>query len=151
MQETGTAGAQFAELDRVNTNTDRPFTDIVKSLGDDLSRLFRGELALLKSEMRENVAKLGAGAGMFGGAGISALFALEFLLLALMFGLIAAGLPAWASALLVAVVLGAAAALLAVRGKKNVAAVSVMPVETIEQVKADGAAIKDSAHRLTRT
>lgn len=129
--------------------TDRPLTEIVKSLGDDLGRLFRGELALLKSEMRENVAKLGAGAGMFGGAGIAGLFAAEFLLIALLFGLIAAGLPAWASALLVAVLLGAVAAFLAFRGKKSVAGASVVPTETIEQVKADAAAIKDNAQRLT--
>lgn len=121
--------------------TDRPLGEIVKSIGDDLGRLLSGELALLKSEMRENVSRLGAGAGMFGGAGIAALFALEFLLIALLFGLIAAGLPPWASALIVAVLLGAVAAFLGLRGKKNVAGASVMPKETIEQVKADAAAL----------
>jgi len=130
--------------------TDRSLSDIVKSLGDDLGRLLRGELALLKSEMRDNVAKIGTGAGFFGTAGIVALFALEFILLALVFDLVAVGLPAWAAALIVGVVLAAVAGVLAMRGKRNVASASVVPRETIDQIKTDAAAIKDDVQRLGR-
>lgn len=127
---------------------DRPLSEIVKDLGNDLTRLVRGEIALLKSELQHNLTKIGAGAGLLGGAGVIGLFALEFLLLAVMFGLAAAGVSLWLSALILAVLLGAVAAVLAFSGKKNVQNASVAPTETIEQVRTDAAVIKDDVERL---
>lgn len=129
-------------------DTDQPLSTTLKNIGDDLGRLLHGEIALLKTEMRQNASKLGAGAGLFGGAGLVGLFALECLLLALIFGLVAAGLQAWAAALIVGVVLGVVAAVLALTGKKTVANASIAPTETIEQVKTDVAAIKSDVDRL---
>lgn len=129
-------------------DTDRPLPEILKSLFEDLGRLVRGEIALLKTELHENVTKMGTGAGLLGGAGLVGLFALEFVFLAVMFGLIALGLQAWVAALAVAVMLGVTAAVLALRGKKAVAAASLAPEETIEQVKTDAALIKNDVERL---
>lgn len=127
---------------------DRPLSEVLKSVGDDLGRLVRGEIALLKAEMQKNAAKLGAGAGLFGGAGLVGIFALECLLLALIFGLVALGLPAWAAALIVGVVLAVIAGVLAMTGKKTVADASVVPTETIEQIKTDAAMLKSDVDRL---
>jgi membrane protein len=144
------AGSHFARTSAMSTHDDseRSISEVVKSIADDLGRLVRGELTLLKTEMRENASKLGAGAGLFGGAGLIGIFALQCLLLALIFGLIAAGLRAWAAALIVGLLLAAVAAVLALRGKKTVANASVAPTETIEQVKTDVAAIKNDVDRL---
>lgn len=127
---------------------DRPLSEVLKSVGDDLGRLVRGEIALLKTEMRQNATKIGAGAGLFGGAGVMGLFALEFLLLALVFGIVAMGLQAWAAALIVGVLLAIVAGVLALTGKKTVANASVVPTETIEQVKTDAAALRSDVDRL---
>lgn len=127
---------------------DRPLSEVLRSVGDDLGRLIRGEITLLKTEMRENAAKLGAGAGLFGGAGLVGLFALECLLLAVIFGLVALGLPAWASALIVGVVLAIIAGVLALTGKKTVANASLAPNETIAQIKTDAAMLKSDVDRL---
>lgn len=131
-------------------HTDRPLSEVLKSLGDDLGRLVRGELALLKSELQQNVARVGTGAGLLGGAGVVGLFALEFILLAIAFGLVAMGLPAWLSALILGVALGVVAAVLAMQGKNKVAGASVAPTETIEQVKTDAAVIRHDVERLGR-
>lgn len=129
-------------------DSDRSLADVLTNIGDDLGRLVRGEIALLKAEVRENATKVGTGVGMFGGAGLAALFAVEFLLLALLFGLTAAGLQTWLAALIVGVALAAVAGFLALRGKKNVSSASVMPVETMQQIKNDAAALKADVQRV---
>jgi uncharacterized membrane protein YqjE len=127
---------------------DRPLSEILKDLVNDLGRLVRGEIALLKVELQENITRLGTGAGLFGGAGVMGLFAFEFLLLALMFGLVAMGLQFWLAALIVGLLLAVIAAVLAMSGKKKVANASLAPAETIAQVKTDAAVIKQDVERL---
>lgn len=134
----------------MNIATDRSFADIVKDLTADLSRLVRGEIALAKTELQQNIARIGSGAGLFGGAGVVGLFAVEFILLAILFGLVALGLPAWAASLIVGVVLGIVAAVLAMSGKKAVAGASVAPAHAIEHMKADADAIKSEIDRVRR-
>ena len=129
-------------------DSDRSLADVLTNIGDDLGRLVRGEIALLKAEVRENATKVGTGVGMFGGAGLAGFFALEFLLLALLFGLTAAGLQTWLAALVVGVALAAVAGFLALRGKKSVSSASVMPVETMQQIKNDAAALKADVQRV---
>ncbi len=129
-------------------HSNRSLPEIVKDLSADLGQLIHSEIALAKSEIQENVARLGTGAGLLGGAGVAGLFALEFVLLAIMFGLVAAGLNTWLAALVVAVALGVIAALMAMRGKSKVANASVVPSATIENVKRDVAAIKNDVTDL---
>ncbi len=129
-------------------HSNRSLPEIVKDLSADLGQLIHSEIALAKSEIQENVARLGTGAGLLGGAGVVGLFAVEFVLLAIMFGLVAAGLGAWLAAFLVAVALGVIAALMAMRGKSKVANASVVPSATIENVKRDVAAIKNDVTDL---
>src|SRR5215212_9560789 len=121
---------------------DRSLGDIVKQLTSDLTQLVRSEVALAKTELQENIGRLGTGAGLFGGAGVIGLFAVEFILLALMLGLVALGVGAWVAALIVGVVLSIIAAVLAMRGKKTVAGVTVAPTHAIDHMKSDAGAIK---------
>jgi uncharacterized membrane protein YqjE len=124
--------------------------EIVRELSSDLSNLVRSEVTLAKAELQENISRLGTGAGLLGGAGIAGLFAAEFVLLAIMFGLVRAGVPAWLSALIVAVALGIVAGVLAMRGKKNVSGASLAPARTIEHVRTDLRVIKDDVDQLRR-
>lgn len=127
---------------------DRSLTTIVKDLSADLGRLVRSEIELAKTELQQNITRLGTGAGLLGGAGVAGLFALEFLLLALMFGIAAAGLPFWLAALIVGVAMAIAGGLLALGGKKNVTGATVVPTQTIENVKTDIKAVKDDIKRM---
>ncbi len=128
---------------------DRSLPAIVKDLSADLGRLMQSEIALAKTELQQNISRIGKGAGLFGGAGVVGIFAVEFLLLAAMFG-IAVALPFWAAALIVGVVLAIAAGVLAMTGKKDLAGVSVVPKQTIENVKTDIKAVKDDVQAMRR-
>src|SRR5690348_14750681 len=86
--------------------------DLVGQVTGDLSRLMRAELALAKAEAKEEAAHAGRGAGMLAGAGVGAHLLLIFLSLAVMFGL-GAWMPLGWAALIVAVIWGIVAAVLA--------------------------------------
>jgi hypothetical protein len=126
----------------VNASADGSISDGIKTLAADLTRLVRDEIALAKIEMQGSIVRIGTGAGLFGGAGFVGIFAAEFLLLALMFGLMALGLRAWLSALIVSILLFVIGGVLAASGKKALSNTSIVPKQTIEHAKADIAAIK---------
>lgn len=127
--------------------SDRSLGTIIKDLTADLSMLFRSEIALLKLEIKDTVAKLGGGVGMFAAAVFLALFGLAFLFVTIVLGLVALGVPAWLSTLIVTLVLFAAAAILVVMGKKKFAAVEFVPTASIENIKTDIETIKDDIAR----
>ncbi|HXH91563.1 MAG TPA: phage holin family protein [Thermoanaerobaculia bacterium] len=124
------------------TDTDRSLGTIIKELTEDITTLFRGEIALLKLEVKDTVAKLGGGIGLFAGAVFVALFGLAFLFVTIMLVLVRLGVPAWLSALIVTVVLFATATVLGLMGKKKFAAVEFVPSKSIESIKADVESIK---------
>jgi hypothetical protein len=126
----------------------RSLGTIFKDLSADLSTLFRSEIALLKLEIKDTVAKLGGGTAMFAGAVFLALFGLAFLFVTITLGLVALGVPAWLSTLIVTIVLFAAAAVLAMMGKKKFAAVEFVPNESIQQIKNDVESIKSDIARI---
>jgi uncharacterized membrane protein YqjE len=121
---------------------------IIKELTEDFSTLFRSEVALLKVEVKDTVAKLGGGIGMFAAAIFLALLGLAFAFVTIVLGLVALGVPAWLSTLIVMLVLFAAAAVLVILGKKKFAAVQFVPEATIETVKADIESIKADVARV---
>lgn len=127
---------------------DRSLGNIIKDLTADFSTLFRSEIALLKLEIKDTVAKLGGGAAMFAGAAALAIFGLGFLFVTITLGLVALGVPAWVSSLIVTVALFALAAVLALLGKKKFAAVQFVPNTSIEQIKTDIETIKADVARV---
>jgi uncharacterized membrane protein YqjE len=126
----------------------RSLGQIVKELTADISTLFRSEIALLKLEIKDTVAKLGGGAAMFAGAAFVAIFGLAFLFVTITLGLVALGVPAWVSSLIVTVVLFVVAGVLAMMGKKKFAQVNFVPSESVQQIKADVEAIKADFQRV---
>jgi uncharacterized membrane protein YqjE len=116
---------------------DQPMGELFKQLSDDLSTLVRQELKLAQVEMTEKGKKAGVGVGMFGGAGVVGLLALGTLTACLIAAL-ATGMEVWIAALIVTVLYGAAAGVLALQGKSRVSeATPPVPEQTIKTVKED--------------
>jgi hypothetical protein len=116
---------------------EQPMGDLFKRLSADLSNLVRQELQLARAEMTEKSKKAGIGAGMFGGAGVAGLLALGAFTTCLIAAL-ATGMEVWLAALIVTVVYGAVAGVLALNGKNRLAeSAPPVPEETVETVKED--------------
>jgi uncharacterized membrane protein YqjE len=99
--------------------------------------LVRQELELAKVELTEKGKQAGIGAGMFGGAGVLALYGVGALVATAILAL-ATAVDGWLAALIVAVVLLAGAGVLALLGKARAKrAVPVMPEQTVETIKED--------------
>jgi uncharacterized membrane protein len=128
--------------------SERSLGTIIKDLTADFSLLFRSEIALLKLEIKDTIAKLGGGIGMFAAAIFLALFGLAFLFVTIVLGLVALGVPAWLSTLIVTLVLFGSAAILVVMGRKKFAAVEFVPTASIENIKNDIESIKDDIARV---
>ncbi|WP_082565865.1 phage holin family protein [Arthrobacter sp. Soil782] len=118
---------------------------LLSEVTSDLSTLMRQELELAKAELRESGTRAGKGAGMFGGAAVAGHFVLLFLSLALMWGL-AEWIESlgWAS-VIVAVIWGIIAAVLALKGKKEMKSIKGMP-QTAETAKEIPPTLKPGEH-----
>lgn len=116
---------------------DRPTADLLRDLSRQTTDLVRQEIELAKAEIGEKGKQAGIGAGMFGGAGVLGAGAFAALTTAIVAGLDQA-MALWLAALIVAVVYGAAAALLALRGKQQVQEVGApVPEQATESMKED--------------
>ncbi|MFG1928390.1 phage holin family protein [Cryptosporangium sp. NPDC048952] len=121
--------------------------ELVTRMADQVTTLVRDELKLAQLELTQKGKKAGVGAGMFGGAGVVALYGVGALVTAAIAAL-ALVLPVWASALIVAVVLFAVAGVLALTGKKEFQqATPPVPAEAVDGVKRDIDTVKERAHR----
>lgn len=145
MSTTSTTGSPTApESGATTTGTttaaasgdDRSLGQIVSDVSSDLSTLFRQELELAKTELKEEVGKAGKGAGMLGGAGLAGYFVLFFLSFALML-LLDRWMAAALAALIVAVLWGIAAAVLASIGRKKLKEANPQLPKTQQTLKED--------------
>ena len=116
---------------------DRPIGELLKELSQETTTLVRQELDLAKAEMAQKGKQAAVGAGMFGGAGVTALLGLAALTAAAIAALDAA-MPLWLAALIVGLVWLVVAGVLALQGKRKVqAATPPVPQQTQESVKED--------------
>ncbi|MDP9192988.1 MAG: phage holin family protein [Acidobacteriota bacterium] len=130
------------------TERERSLGTIFKELTSDLSNLFRSEIALLKLELQESASKLGGGAALLAAALFLSLIGLAFLFVTITLGLVAMGVPAWLSSLIVTLVLFAAAAVLAMMGKKKLESVNFVPTDSIDHIRGDLDALKADVARV---
>ncbi|MFE7890278.1 phage holin family protein [Streptomyces sp. NPDC057412] len=138
---------QARPLSDHQTTRSEPVGELVQKASQQLTELVRAELRLAQAEMKEKGKRYGKGGGLFGGAGLVGFLMLQALV-ATVIAALAVPLPVWAAALIVTAVLGVIAAVMALTGKKQVSrAAPPKPEQTIENVKADVAEIKESAHR----
>jgi len=115
---------------------------LVSSLSSQIPELIRSELRLAQAEVAEKGKRAGIGIGMFSVAGLMAFFGFAVLLATFVL-LLDLVLPAWAAALIVAVVLFAIAGVAALVGKNKVAEVgSPAPERAMSGIKKDVATVK---------
>jgi uncharacterized membrane protein YqjE len=112
--------------------------ELVRDLANETNTLVRQEIELAKAELSEKVRTAGKGAGMFGAAGVVALLSLGSLT-AFLIALLATAIDhVWLSALIIALIYGAIAGVLAMRGRDEVKeAAPAVPEQTMESVKED--------------
>ncbi|WP_461170316.1 phage holin family protein [Arthrobacter sp. Z1-15] len=109
--------------------------DLLGQVTQDMSTLMRQEVELAKVELKQSATRASKGAGMFAGAAVAGYFVLLFLSIALwqaLGHLIGLG---W-SGLVVAVIWGIIAAVLAMRGRTEMRKIKGMPQtsETLQEI-----------------
>src|SRR5215210_2468070 len=97
---------------------DRPVGELVKELAGQTSTLVRQEIQLAQAELSSKGKLAGRGAGLLAGAAVTGLLALIGLTAVLTAALDTA-MPLWLAALIVTLMWTAIAAVLAVRGRKE--------------------------------
>jgi hypothetical protein len=107
---------------------------LVGDLTRDLSTLMRQELALARAELKQEASKSAKGAGALGGAGFAGSMAVLFLSIALWWALSHVVGHSW-SALIVAVIWGIVAAVLASVGRRKFREINPAPERTIDTLK----------------
>jgi uncharacterized membrane protein YqjE len=112
--------------------------ELLQRLARETSVLVRQELDLVKAEMTEKGRRAGRGAGMFGAAGVVGLLALGALT-ACLIALLATALDhVWLAALVITVVYGTVAGVLALMGRSEIReSTPPLPEQTIDTVKED--------------
>jgi Putative Actinobacterial Holin-X, holin superfamily III len=115
----------------------QPRGELVKQLAEETSTLVRQELELAKAEITQKGKKAGIGLGELGGAGIVALYALGALT-ACFIAALALAMPVWLAALIVTIVYGAIAGVLALVGRRQLQQSNPTSLERTEKtVKED--------------
>jgi hypothetical protein len=126
---------------------EQPVGELVQQLSQQTATLVRQEMRLATAELQQKGKKVGVGAGMFGGAGVVALYGVGALIAAAILG-IGTFLEPWIAAVIVGVVLLAVAGILALTGKKQVDdATPLMPEQATESAKRDVDEVKKARAR----
>jgi uncharacterized membrane protein YqjE len=121
--------------------------ELVKNLSEQVTVLVRDELKLAQLEMTRKGKQAGLGAGLLGGSGLVALYAVGCLLACAILAISRVVEP-WLAALIVGAALSVISAIAALLGKARLQkATPPVPAQAVESVKADVNEIKESAHR----
>jgi uncharacterized membrane protein YqjE len=114
---------------------ERSLGDLFGELSTDFTGLINAHLELVKVELREEAKNAGRAAGMFGGAAVTAFFAVLLLSFAAAWGL-AEVIPTGFAFLIVGLVYAVVAAVLALVGRNRAAEIG-KPDDTIAELKED--------------
>jgi Putative Actinobacterial Holin-X, holin superfamily III len=124
---------------------DRPLGELVQDLSRQTSTLIRQEMRLAQAELAEKGKHAGKGAGMFGGAGLVALYGVGALIAAAILGL-ATVIEPWIAAAAIGAGLLIIAGILALTGKKELdEATPPKPEQSLESVHQDVETVKARA------
>lgn len=143
-QPGGTGGAHARPTQTAGRHEDVGEVSLGQLVGDvtrDLSTLMRQELALARAELKQEASKSAKGAGALGGAGFAGSMAVLFLSIALWWALSHVVGHSW-SALIVAVIWGIVAAVLAAVGRRKFREVNPTPERTVDTLKTIPDALK---------
>jgi putative superfamily III holin-X len=116
---------------------DQGMGELLKQLSQETTNLVRQELELAKAEMSVKAKEGGKGAGLLGGGAVGALLFLGALT-ATVIGLLDTAMKFWLAALIVTILWGAVAAVLALQGRNKLQeATPPVPEQTQQSVKED--------------
>ena len=121
----------------------RGIGDLLGDLGRQVSTLVRKEIDLARVEVTSSVGRMSRGAAMAGAGGALLYAGLLVLLLAVVFGLIEAGMDAWLAALIVAVVAMAVGGVITSMGVKQMQSTELAPKQTAETVRENVEFVKE--------
>jgi len=119
----------------VTNKDERSLGELFSELSRETAALVRQEVALAKSELSEKVSRLGRSAGLIGIGGVLGHAGVLTLVAAIVIILANVGLPLWASALVVAVLLLVVSYVLTQQGLTGIKREPLKPAETIDTLK----------------
>jgi uncharacterized membrane protein YqjE len=132
---------------RTEELSERSVGELVQELSQQTATLVRQEMRLAQVELQEKGKRAGTGAGMFGGAGLVALYGVGAVVAAVIM-LVATAIEPWISALIVGAALLATAGILALLGRRQVEqATPPKPERAIESVQHDVEHVKERVRR----
>jgi uncharacterized membrane protein YqjE len=113
---------------------ERSFSDVIRDIVGNVQEIVRSEVRLAKTEILEEAAKVKSSTVLLGVGAITAIFAILFLLLAIVYGL-ALVVPSWAAAVIVGVALAVVASVLLASGVTRFKQIHPTPARTVESIK----------------
>lgn len=127
------------------TRQDPNTKELVQAFSEQTATLIRKELALAQVELKEKGKHAGLGGGMFGGAGLLALYGLGVLFAGIVM-LLGTAMAPWLGALIVAAGLFAVAGVLALTGKQEFERASPpKPEQAVQSTGEDVRHVRDHA------
>ena len=118
------------------TPDSRKISEVLQDVVGDVQEIIRSEVQLARVEIREEASKAASASTTLIAGALLGLYGLGFLLLAFVYGL-GVFVPAWASALIVSVLILAVSATLVTKGRSRMREVHAKPDKTIQTVKED--------------
>ena len=115
------------------SHPDRSMTDVLQDIVWNVQEIIRSEFRLARAETRDELKTAAKSGGVLATGVVTGLYAIAFLLLALMYALEILVTP-WLAALIVAIAVGALAALFIALGRKRLRKVQG-PQKTVRTVK----------------
>ncbi|MGI8810767.1 MAG: phage holin family protein [Acidimicrobiales bacterium] len=128
---------------------DRSLSELLSDVTSEIATLFRKEVELARAETSEQVSRAAKAGAMLGAAAVVGFLTLILLAFAAAWGL-SEVVPEGVAFLIVGLVFGIVAAILASAGKKKIASINPMPDQTVQTLKADVQVAKDSFTRGVR-
>lgn len=115
---------------------------LISRASEQTAQLIRSEMQLARADLQEAARHAGLGVGLFGTAGVLALYGVGALIatMILAFALV---VPAWLAALIVTVVLFAAAGAAALVGKQQVSAAPPPVRDSVDSLQEDVRTVKE--------
>jgi MFS family permease len=127
--------------------SEQSVAELMQQISQQTATLVRQEIRLAQVELQQKGKRAGIGAGLFGGSGVVALYALGALIAGLIV-LLATAVAAWLAALIVAAALALVAGVLALIGRKQIQkATPPTPERAMESVRDDLDEVKARASR----
>lgn len=124
----------------------RSLGDLFSDLARDTGTLVRQEVALAKAELTQKATEAGKDVGFLVAGGAIAYAGFLAIVAAIALGLARLGLPLWAAALLVGLVVAGVGGFLVQRGLSSLRQLTPVPERTVETLKEDVEWVKEQTN-----